>query len=832
MRPLLVATLVASCAFAAPLNAQVSPFDMSGERSGEPVQTPPANPSAPVPPTAPPVSVPVSPPAPGGTPDASPQSPAPGPNPVPDQTQTPAPSAQTAPAPADPTRAAPASAPQPSAAARASRRFYIVPSDRLSLAGEWAGRDWTIYLTPEQAEAASKLNFGYRNSIFVAPESSTLSVYVNDTLIGEGPIQSPGGVADRSIELPYGLMRPGTNKISFRAAQRHRTDCTVQSTYELWSDIVPERTFLDFDTAKMTAPPTLDDVRAVGVDERGQTRFRIVVPKLEQPATTTPLLRLSQALGMLAAMPNQVFEFSTTLPTQASAGEMTVVVGTAAELEGFLPQLPDGARSGGIAAFVENPAGATPLLVLTGPSWQAVETVVENILAPVDRPQNVSRTVLTTQRWTGMNTPLLTGSARLPFSALGLKSAEFSGRRFRTGFHIGIPSDFFGDAYGEARIMLDAAYSREVLPGSHIDVYVNGSIASTLPISNAGGDVLRHLPIRFTMRHFRPGANLIEIEAVLQTRADQVCAPGTTASNEPRFALFDTSEFRVGDFARIAQLPNLGAVAGTGFPYGLGGENVDLIVDRVDSQTLSATATLLSQLAVMAARPIKTVPKASAAATSEGNAIFVGPISQIPLLALAQTHLSEETPKIWGTSAQNTPDNQNDNMLDAWRDKTSSASWRTPLIGLSDWLDRNFDISLGSLRFAPGDETVFVPPDTANVVLAQGIGPSGAGAWLLLTAPTPDKLQQGTAALTRHSNWERLSGSLTQYGVGDPPMESRDATQVTFMSTQPFSITNYRLIAANWLSTNILSYAVLLVCFSVLLGLATSAVLRRFGKDR
>lgn len=785
MRAVLAAALIASSTLSAPLYAQ-QPFDMSGERSPGATGAPPQPPLAPA----------ESPTAPPAAPEASPGGPL----------------------------------PQP-ADATTGQRMFVIPSDRLSLAGETANREWTVYLTPEQAEAASKLNFGYRNSIYVAPESSTLSVFVNDTLIGEGPIQSPGDVSDKSFEIPYGLMRPGTNKIGFRAAQRHRTDCTVQSTYELWSDVVPERTFLEFDAARMTAQPTLDDIRAVGVNALGQTRFNIVVPKLEQSATMTPLLRLSQALGMLAAMPNQVFEFSTVLPAKAEAGELTVVVGTAAELEVILPRLPDGARSGGIAAFMENPATGAQILVLTGPSWQSVESLVDNILAPVDRPPDVTRAVLATQRWTGMNTPLLTGRARLPFSALGLKSAEFSGRRFRTGFHVGIPSDFYGDAYGEARILLDAAYSRDVLPGSHIDVYVNGSIASTVPITRAGGDVLRHHPIRFTMRHFRPGANLIEIEAVLQTRADQVCSPGTTASNEPRFALFDTSEFRVGDFARIAQLPNLAAVAGTGFPYGRGGETVDLIVERTDNQTLSATATLLSQLSVMAGRPIRTVPKASAAATG-GNAIFVGQISQIPPVALAQTHLSEEAAKIWGTSAQSASADANTDMLDEWRQKTSSSSWQKPFAAVSEWLDRTFDISLGSLRFRPGEEAMFVPPDTANVVMAQGIGPSGGGAWLVLTAPTPEKLQSGAATLTRNANWERLSGSLTLFGIGDTPMESRPVTRVDFLPTQPFSFWNYRLIAANWLSTNILSYAVLLACLSVLLGLVTFSLLGRFGKGR
>ena len=53
-----------------------------------------------------------------------------------------------------------------------------------------------------------------------------------------------------------------------------------------------------------------------------------------------------------------------------------------------------------------------------------------------------------------------------------------------------------------------------------------------------------------------------------------------------------------------------------------------------------------------------------------------------------------------------------------------------------------------------------------------------------------------------------------------------------FVATQPLSIANYRLIAANWLSTNILSYAFLLVVLSILIGVTTSSMLGRLGRGK
>jgi cellulose synthase operon protein B len=40
-----------------------------------------------------------------------------------------------------------------------------------------------------------------------------------------------------------------------------------------------------------------------------------------------------------------------------------------------------------------------------------------------------------------------------------------------------------------------------------------------------------------------------------------------------------------------------------------------------------------------------------------------------------------------------------------------------------------------------------------------------------------------------------------------------------------------RLVAANWLSSNILAYAVVFCILSILLGIATSGLLRRFGRE-
>jgi hypothetical protein len=50
------------------------------------------------------------------------------------------------------------------------------------------------------------------------------------------------------------------------------------------------------------------------------------------------------------------------------------------------------------------------------------------------------------------------------------------------------------------------------------------------------------------------------------------------------------------------------------------------------------------------------------------------------------------------------------------------------------------------------------------------------------------------------------------------------------VETRPFSLTNIRQIVANWLSKNVIFYAVVLIALCTLLGAATSVMLKGMGR--
>ncbi|MGR9462733.1 cellulose biosynthesis cyclic di-GMP-binding regulatory protein BcsB [Rhizobium leguminosarum] len=816
MRRIVAASLLLlnASAFA---QAQTAPFDMSGERPPGASVAPRLTPPTPSAATAPPVSVLPAP--------ATPAAPAPAPVPPPIAVQSP----QSQPPALQPAAAANSATPP---RAGDVRRF-VVPFSKLGLGGEYDRRSWSIYLTPEQAAAKASFTFAYQNSIVVAPEASALTVYLNNRPIGQQRVGSPDGPSTVTFEVPTGLLQPGANLVTFEAGQRHRTDCSIQSTYELWSNIDPAGTYLSFAGMDVAQLASADAIRAIGVDGAGKTEFDIVVPALEQPGTTKPLLRLAQGLSVLSSMPNQIFAFSTASLPAAGPGKLSVLVGTAAELRPLFPGLPPGAESAALAAFVTDPRSGSPLLLISGPSWQAVSSAIDTIVSPTDRSSDVRRDVLTTERWSAPNAPLVFSDTNIALSQLGVKTTEFSGRRLRTSFNIAVPADFYANAYGEAKVLLDAAYTDNVLPGSHIDIYVNDNIASTVPITTTTGGILRHLPIRVTMRHFKPGLNSVAIEAILMTKDDAACAPGATAGATPRFALFDTSELEIPDFARVGQRPNLAAMAGTAYPYGRATEPTPLFIDRVDADTLSAAATLLGQMAITAGHPIAVETVASPNMIGDRDAIFIGSISQMPATALTQTNISTASQASWRPVVETQAGVvDTGTAFEEWNSKVSGGVLRSRITAFREWLSRNFDISRSSLQFVPGAEEIFTPPNAATLMVAQGSSPAGAGSWTVVTAPSAKDLRAGLEVLTEQLNWPQISGHITTYSSKTGKIDTVPVTRFDFVPSTPWSIANYRLIAANWLSTNILSYAFLLVVFVLLIGITTSSMLGRLGRSK
>lgn len=706
----------------------------------------------------------------------------------------------------------------------------LLPMGDLVLPGENAARSWALHVTAAQAASAARLNLGYTNAVVVAPEGSRLQVLLNDVIVLDEPVRSSDGIAEIAAELPEGLLRAGRNEVAMRVAHRHRTDCTVASTYELWTQIDAARTYLSFADPSAATFASFEDLRAISPNAEGQARISIVAPAMTQADISADIMRLAQAIALYVALPSLNFTVDAAPSPAHDDANLRILLGSGEELNELGWSLPHAAAGGPVAAFV--PSGdEPPTLVVSGRNRDDWLAAIGQMLMPVDRPAGTQRDALVTEAWRMPNAPMLYGYRDLSFAELGIRSEQFSGRRYANGFQFAVPADFYADSYGEAHILLDAAYSDAVLPGSQINIYVNGTIAASMPIASRRGLVLNQLPVKLTMRHFKPGLNDVVIEANLATEQDAACLPGTTADETPRFAIYGTSRFVVPDFGRIAQRPNLAATAGTGYPYSLSEQPVSIVVERGDAVGLSATADLLARMALSAGRAIPVVFTTSADAARGQDAIFLGAINGIPAGVLGQVGVAEESRASWAASHGRAPAGSGSDQADAeaWRRQMEGEGW---LRGVQNWFFRTFDLTFDALRFAPATEAAFTPSRPAIMMLAQGQNPAGNGVWTVAVAPDGTMLGQGMSALTDLPNWNRLSGHLSTLESDLETVNALPATSTSFIETRPPSFRNYRLTVANWLSANILSYSLLLVVGCVLLGLATSALLSRLGRRR
>lgn len=766
-----------------------------------------------------------------------------------------------------PVEVAPSAAPQPAAVAAGAETAAfaykpLLPAARVTLEGESDARTWAFHLTPDEAGGDMNLDVAFQNALVVMPEASRLTVRINGERVIEQPVASSDRLARLSVAIRKGLLRPGQNTIRFEAVHRHRTDCTVASTYELWTRIDGAGTKLSFrgGGSRLFRPITIDDLPAVGGDESGQTTINIVAPGASRAIAGNTILAVAQAVALRGRYGQAVVRVSERPPERSRPGSLTVVVGPARELAEVFGALPEQAAAHSFLGFVASPKLGPATLLVTGQGWPDIEAIVSRILTePVSRPTNINRTRMDTASWHMPEAPFISSGKVLRLSELGVSTQESTGRRMRVRTVIAMPGDFYANAYGEATLYLDGAYSGEVLPGvSHIEIFVNGNVAATVPLNTTTGGLFQQTPIKVPLRHFRPGINELWLEAVTLAKTDLSCGPGATLPGRNRFALFDTTVLSIPDFAKIGVRPNLAATAGTGFPYSVA-PRVALIMGRLDTANFSAAATLLARLAQRASRPLVVDALANAASVGDRPALVVAAVGQLPSGLLPRVGIADSVRASWPLRDDTvvvTPDADGVAVFDAVLNRyqgrpttpedsggTPSSTndirdrWRTSLggplaryfVGFDGWLQRTFDLSFAQLRAPARGVSLYEPAAETDLIAAQAVDPETRQIWTAFVARREDTLESSVARIVTPGNWASMAGKITAFrGTEETHVISADST--SFVMTRPFSLTNMRLILANWMSNNIGAYALTLLAACIALGIGTSLMLGRLGR--
>ena len=745
--------------------------------------------------------------------------------------------------------------------------------ESLRLSGEEDTLQWPVYVTAEQARERLRFRVGYLAAISVVPEASFMTATINDVVLGRTPIKAPGAVKVIEFDIPAGVLKAGYNAVAISTIQRHRVDCSLGATYELWTQLDPSWTGLVM-PAGVEAVRALRDLPAVAPDARGLVTIRVVLRSKPGFATFEKIIAAVQRIALAGRYAHVSVEFGA--PLQGPAG-LNLVIGSVDDLPGIDPAQ---AATGQALVFLPANAERAATLIVPGGSAAEIESAGAVITASAARAPEGSPQGL---RLIGLaRRSELNGGETVPLSRFGVQNREFSGRLFRTGFDVVLPVDFIPADYGKAVLSLAGGYAAGLETGAQVIVDVNGRNVASDTLPRADGEIFRNAAMPLPLGRWRPGRNRIEITARLPSRADRTCEDGVVESK--RFLFLNDTTLAMPPLARALRLPELAATASGGLPYLRTARRPRLVVPTPDRESMSAAATIAVRLALAAGQVIDFEIGNENALLRRAPTIVVASARALDPEVLRAVGLDpEQIQRIWETraTALTAPGQSNATLglsIDRLRNDVPPAcalpasasrtalvmprrprgadadgevrdlvsSWSTTLrsrdsVGdrLSQATERLGTAATDGLAAVTGwltdqvrEEPVTVGVGT-SLVVGQGItGRDPDSALTVFTAPNGATLQAAAICLSAPAVWGHLEGRVATLDANDGTLTTFAARKGQIVETVPRTFENTRLVLAGWFSTNPNTFVLALLAAAILLGLSTQAMLRGVGRTR
>jgi len=708
------------------------------------------------------------------------------------------------------------------------------------LAGEDDVGRFTFNLSAEQVALGGSLSLPYRNAVSVLPDTSVMDVAVNGKPAGTFRIASPNDFKPEQIKVAGALLKAGRNEVTLRARQFHRVDCSLEATYELWSELDPKTS--GFVAARSDGFNFLDDVLTVARNDAGVTDIRLILP---QTATAEMLNDAAPVLQTLALFMNRD-DLSVSVGDKPGTGPgIDLYVSTEktrAQLGTAVAAIPYGlsvADAGEEGRAMVSLRGATRaeissqlLAAIRGPLKESLDS---GIFA------------------TGTGTIRVDASSSYQLSDTGYETRVFSGRLSRTDFNMVMPADFYPADYDTIGIRLFAATSPGLKRTAQLLVRVNDKVVTSYPFRDTEGEQFDGKLIELPLRAFHPGENKVELLAELPTASDDACAPEARNDARPRFILLKNTEITVPALARIGRLPDIAALAGNAYPYA-DGKPFDIFVERPDGQSVGAALTMLSRLALSARNPLNASIRLSAATAVEGrNALVITTEKEFAELGNAgkgefpPNGFAEEANAAFpGADPFKTAAISNDvllqdataepgtddagALLDAFRKSTTqpdALSWNARI---GSWF------TMGGARFAQwlnyddgANKTLALKPDQSLLTLSQIPSPEGSATWTVLHARSPRDIALGVRRLVEPAVWDRLDGGSAEIETASLAVNTLPAGTHFISGMTDQSPANIRRLAAAWFSDNFQFYVLLIVASMGIFGVWLGRTVPRKG---
>ncbi|KQY48828.1 cellulose biosynthesis cyclic di-GMP-binding regulatory protein BcsB [Rhizobium sp. Root483D2] len=703
------------------------------------------------------------------------------------------------------------------------------------LSGEDAVARLSFNLSAGQAESGGQLSLAYRNAVSVIPDTSVMDVEINGRAAGTFPIASPNGFKSEMLPVAANVLKPGRNQVVLRARQFHRVDCSLEATYELWSELDP--TASGFAAIRQQGFQSFDDLLTVARTEAEVTDIRLILP---QAATAEMLNDAAPVLQTLALFMNRD-DIAVTVGEKPGTGPgIDLFVST----DRTRAQTRDGDHQAAPYGLSVRNAGTDGRAVvsLRGATRAHLSSqLLQAIKGPLK--DSLDSGIFSTRS----GTIIADASTSFTLADTGYETRVFSGRLSRTGFNMVMPADFYPADYATIGLKLSAATSPGLKRSAQFLVRVNDRVVTSYPFRNSAGEQFDGKLIELPLRAFRPGNNKVELLAELPVSADETCTPDMRDNATPRFILLQDTRIEIPALARLGRLPDIGALAATAYPYA-DGAPFDIVVERPDAQSASAALTMLSRLALAARNPLNADIRLGAANPSaDRNALVITtqnafadlgsagksgfPIDAFhPATATAggvdpiRTAATSDTVFVAGA----TPGDDDDSsaLLDAFRKSTTRPQDEASVSSkLQTWFS-GAGARFGKwLNYQDGAAaTVMLKPGHSLLTLTQTPSPTGDAVWTVVHAGSPADMALGVRRLVEPAVWQGLSGGSAEIETASLAVNTLPAGSHFIAGMTDQSPSNIRRLAAAWFSDNFQFYVLLITglmgVFAVWLGLA------------
>jgi hypothetical protein len=717
-------------------------------------------------------------------------------------------------------------------------RRLIADKQDLFFPGETANREYPFVVLPSEMTGSAKLILTLQTAISVAPERSAMRIFVNDRDIGSVNLKS-GDAHQVELELPKGLLQPGYNAVTVLLDQSHRVDCSVEATYELWTQIDPARSGFVFTRNSKDDPSDVSTLLAYSRDVNGHAAINGLIPRGAAGEDIDRTFAVVQALSILGHFDRPVV----TVANQIGSGPgIDLVVGTFGTVRDLIGVTPE---QSGVQFDIDPASGRSRMVVAARTADELASTIRDFTLRAQTEVTDGSpqgRRALGNRRGR-----LLESGSTNSLAELGFVSRPFAGRHFEQSISFSLPADFYPGDYGAASLKLNAEYAAGLSPTAQMVVRANGDTVANIRLGEARSGRIEGQLLPIPLDKLRPGYNVIEFEAELSTASDAVCDPATLGNSTARFFIKGDSTLNIPAFAQIGHAPDLAVVSAGKAGFG-GTRTTPLYVEGMDEAMLGAAGTFLAKMAY-ASREVNPVSVSSGwPLDRQGPLLAFGTFSGFsgqlrsdlgidlnPVASDLALSLDEGQPEEPGTQTEATaPALSVDGSTVATQGERSTSivtRLREGVQNLYDGLQVRVRIQAAQLGLVDdptvlSSDAVYQVSGEADMLVAQRLV-NDRDAWTVVAVRDPAVLNESMRSLAQTDVWGRLAGSVNTLKRDGTLVERRMAGHERLYETKPLSLQNGRLIVAGWFSNNAREFTIAQIVVAILLGAATFVVLRQ-----